>query len=79
MSVHLTANPSAEIPGSSALGRPIRFPYFMLCTMGERFCGKRWTARDEADLLLREAERREHEATCKGGLIVATGMGGARG
>lgn len=71
MSVHVTANPSAELPGS-VIGRPIRFPHFMLCTMGgERPCGKRWTANSEADYLIKSAERREHEAACQGGLIIA--------
>jgi hypothetical protein len=79
VSVHVTANPSAEIPGS-VIGRPIHLPYFLFCTMGgERPCGKVWTARTQEQFLLLSAERREHEATCKGGLIVATGIGGAHG
>lgn len=78
MSVRVTANPSAELPGS-VIGRPVRLPAFLFCTMGERQCGKRWAAQTETEYLLKCAERREHEATCKGGLIVATGMGGIRG
>ena len=70
MSVHVTANPSAEIPGS-VIGKPIRLPHFMMCTMGgERPCGKFWTANSQEQFLLMSAERREHEAACKGGLIV---------
>ena len=75
MSVHVTATPASELPGS-VIGKPISFPHFMLCTMGgERPCGKRWTARDETDFLLKMAERREHEATCKGGLIIVGSRG----
>jgi hypothetical protein len=78
VSTHLTVAPSAEQPGAAAVGKPIHFPYLMFCTMGERFCGRVWTAKDEADLLLKTATRREHEATCNGGLILATGIGGIR-
>lgn len=71
MSVHLSATPSAELPGS-VIGQPIRFPHIMLCTMGgERPCGRVWTAKDELDLLKKSAERREHEQGCRGGLIIA--------
>lgn len=69
MSVRVTANPSGELPGS-VIGRPYSLPAFLMCTMGERFCGKRWTARTETEFLLMSAERREHEADCRGGLIV---------
>ena len=73
MSVHVTANPSAELPGS-VIGKPVRLPAVLLCTMGgERPCGKVWTANTYEQYLLKSAERREHEATCKGGLIVAGG------
>lgn len=74
MSVHVTANPSAELPGS-VIGKAIRFPHFMLCTMGERPCGWRRTAKDEVDYLKKMAERREHEAGCKGGLIIVGSRG----
>lgn len=70
MSVHLSASPSQELPGS-VIGKPIRYPHVMLCTMGERHCGRVWTAQDELDLLKKESQRREHEAGCKGGLIIA--------
>lgn len=73
MSVHLSANPSAELPGS-VIGKPIRFPHIMICTMGgDRPCGRVWTANSELDLLKKSALRREHEATCQGGLIVVGG------
>lgn len=68
MSVHVTANPSAEPPGS-VIGKPIRLPHFMLCTQGERHCGRVWTANTEHDLVLKLAERRDHETGCRGGLI----------
>ena len=70
VSVRVTANPSGELPGT-VIGRPYSLPAFLMCTMGERFCGKRWTARTETEFLLMSAERREHEADCRGGLIVA--------
>jgi hypothetical protein len=71
VSVHLSPNPSAELPGS-VVGRPYRYPAILCCTSGaERFCGKTWVANNELDLLKKAAERREHEAACKGGLIVA--------
>jgi hypothetical protein len=69
VSFHVTANPSAELPGS-VIGKPIRLPYFMLCVQG---CGKRWTANTGHDLVLKLAERRDHETACKGGLIRAGG------
>lgn len=72
MSVHVTSNPSAELPGS-VIGQPVRLPAALLCTQGERFCGKWWTANTREDFLLMSAERREHEARCRGGLIVAGG------
>ena len=68
MSVHVTANPSAELPGS-VIGKPMRLPAFLACTQGQRFCGKRWTANTEPELLLMLAERRDHETACKGGLL----------
>lgn len=72
MSVHVTSSPSAELPGS-VIGKPVRLPCLLLCTMGERHCGKRWMANSYEQFLLKSAERREHEATCKGGLIVIGG------
>ena len=68
MSVHVTSNPSAELPGS-VIGKPIRLPHFMLCTQGQRPCGKAWTAHTEHELVLKLAERRDHETACKGGLL----------
>ena len=73
MAVKVTSNPSGELPGS-VIGRPIRLPHIMLCTQGERHCGRAWTANTEPDLVLKMAERREHEASCRGGLIVAGGF-----
>ena len=74
MSVHITADPKVKRP-DEFVGHPYSLPAFLFCTMGERQCGKRWTARTENEFLLLSAERREHEATCKGGLIV---IGGSR-
>jgi hypothetical protein len=75
MPVRLSTSPDSEpIDYSrSFVGRPIRFPYIMLCSAGDtgRACGKTWVAKDELDLLKKTAERRDHEATCKGGLIIA--------
>jgi hypothetical protein len=72
VSTHVTDRPSAELPGS-VIGKPVRLPFFMACTMGERYCGKRWTANTHEQFLLMSAERREHEAACQGGLIVIGG------
>ena len=74
MAVTVTANPSAELPGSF-IGRPIRLPHVMLCTQGQRHCGRIWTANTEHELVLKLGERRDHEANCSGGLIVAGGGG----
>jgi hypothetical protein len=52
------------------IGSPLHLPYVMLCTQGERFCGKTWTANTDRDLPVMLAERRTHEATCQGGLII---------
>lgn len=73
MNVRVTSNPSTELPGS-VIGRPMRIPYVLLCTVGgERFCGQVWTANSERQLAELLAERRRHEENCQGGLIAATG------
>ena len=69
MSFHVTTTPSAELPGS-VIGKPIRLPHFMLCLQG---CKKTWSANSEHELVLMLADRRDHEAACRGGLIVAGG------
>ncbi len=72
MSVHVTANPSAELPGS-VIGKPVHLPAILLCTMGgERYCGWKRIANSQEQYLLMSAERREHEVGCRGGLIVAS-------
>jgi hypothetical protein len=68
MAVKVTSNPSAELPGS-VVGAPIRLPYIMLCTQGERFCGATWVANRARELPEKLAERRKHEENCKGALI----------
>jgi hypothetical protein len=72
MSVKVTGDPSAELPGS-VIGAPIRLPYLMLCTQGEAFCGATWVANSQRELPVKLAERRRHEENCRGGLIVAAG------
>ncbi|MGC1584080.1 MAG: hypothetical protein WA766_21540 [Candidatus Acidiferrales bacterium] len=74
----ITATPAAVAKPGDYVARIDHFPHIMLCLAGDgRRCGKAWVAKDEVDLMLKTAERREHEATCNGGLIIATGMGGA--
>lgn len=75
MPVHYTDSPSSELPGS-VIGAPVRLPYVMLCQAappGQRPCGRVWTANTEREFIEKSAQRRDHERTCKGGLIVATG------
>jgi hypothetical protein len=73
MSTYLTGSPaSVRRDGQQAVGRPYsHLPAVLLCTQGERYCGWRRTARTEAEILAYTGEKREHEATCRGGLIVA--------
>jgi hypothetical protein len=70
MSVKVTSNPSAELPGT-VIGKPVRLPHIMMCTQGERFCGRYWVASTQRELPVKMAERRRHEQGCAGGLIVA--------
>lgn len=68
-------------PSEDFVGRPVRFPHIMLCTAaepGHRSCGRTWVANSEPDFLIKAAERRDHEAACKGGLIAASSMAEAR-
>ena len=68
----ITATPAEVVRPGDYVARITHFPHIMLCLAGEgRRCGKTWVAKDEYDLMLKTAERREHEAGCKGGLIVA--------
>jgi hypothetical protein len=71
MTAKVTSTPATELPGS-VIGRPIRIPFVLLCTNGERFCGKTWTANSRHQLAEYMAERRTHEQNCRGGLIIAT-------
>jgi hypothetical protein len=70
MPVTVTSTPEAAMPGQ-VVGAPIRLPYVLLCTQGERWCGKHWTANSRPALAELMAERRKHENGCMGGLIVA--------
>ena len=72
MGVTLTSNPQpAE---GEWVGRPIRIPYILFCTNGERWCGWQRTANSRRQFLDLAADRRRHETVCKGGLIAATVM-----
>jgi hypothetical protein len=71
MPASVTANPASALPGQ-VVGKPIRLPYVMLCTQGERFCGKTWVANVSREIPEKLAERRKHEQDCAGGLIVGT-------
>lgn len=55
-------------------GSPLHIPWIMLCTNGERWCGWVRTANSARDFVTLAADRRVHEASCKGGLILATRM-----
>jgi len=69
--VTVTSQPSMAMPGQ-VIGPPMRLPAVLLCTQGERFCGKHWTANSRGELVELLAERREHEDRCQGGLILGT-------
>jgi hypothetical protein len=71
MSVSVTSSPASALPGQ-VVGRPMRIPAILLCTQGERFCGRRWVANSMRELPEKLAERRKHEQDCNGGLIVGT-------
>lgn len=71
MAVSVTGSPSSALPGQ-VVGAPLRLPCVLLCTQGERWCGRKWTANDRRGLLERLAERRDHEDRCNGGLVLAT-------
>lgn len=77
MPVHYTDSPSSELPDPlTVIGKPIRIPAVLLCQAaqpGQRPCGRVWTANTEREFIEKSAQRRDHERTCKGGLIVATG------
>lgn len=67
--VTYTSNPSEALPGQ-IVGKPVRLPYIMLCTSGERFCGWVRTANNPIQLAELMKERRVHENGCAGGLIL---------
>ena len=69
MTGRVTSNPSAELPGD-VIGKPIRLPHVLCCTNGERHCKWVRVANSAPQLVELMAERRLHEASCRGGLIV---------
>lgn len=69
MPASVTVNPASALPGQ-VLGKPMRIPAVLLCTQGERFCGQTWVANSMRDLPEKLAERRKHEDSCNGGLIL---------
>jgi hypothetical protein len=72
VSVYFTESPSSVLPGE-VVGAPVRIPALLLCQAappGRRWCGTRWTANSAREYAEMAAMRREHERTCKGGLIV---------
>jgi len=71
VSVSVTSSPASVLPGQ-VIGRPVRIPAILLCTAGERFCGKTWVANSERALPEKMAERRKHEESCQGGLITGS-------
>ena len=77
MTVTVSTDPAGALADGSVVGRPIRLPYVMLCTEGERWCGRAWTANSRLQLAELLTDRRRHEQGCQGGLILA-GMEGAR-
>lgn len=73
MSVYFTESPSSVLPGE-AVGQPIRLPAVLICQAaapGRRWCGKSWVANNARQYVEKAAERRDHEQTCEGGLIIA--------
>lgn len=69
MTVKVTSDPGAE-PAGSVFGAPIRVPGILLCTNGERWCGRVWVANHRRQLPEMMAERRDHEVYCRGGLVL---------
>lgn len=71
MPVRYTENPSATIPGE-VVGAPVRIPALLMCSgkPGRRPCGWMRTANTPQQYAEYALERRKHEETCKGGLIV---------
>lgn len=69
MPTSYTPSLSEALPGQIA-GQPVRLPAVMLCTSGEVFCGKVWTANTRHEFAEKAAEKRKHEMDCQGGLIV---------
>lgn len=68
-----TANPSSVMPGL-VVGAPIdHLPWVLFCASGpgRRWCGWRRVAHTQRQFVEVAAEKRKHEETCEGGLIIA--------
>ena len=72
MPTNYTPAVSTAIPGQIT-GAPVRLPSVMCCTAGEVFCGQTWTANTREQFLDKAIEKRKHEESCNGGLIVVGG------
>jgi hypothetical protein len=68
VTVRFTSRPA---PGDIT-GVPLRLPYVLLCTQGERWCGWHRTANTPRQLADHARDRRVHASSCRGGLIIAT-------
>jgi hypothetical protein len=71
MGVTVTGSPSSVVPGQ-VVGAPIRVPYLLLCTQGERWCGTHWAANTRRQLVQSLSSRRDHESKCNGGIVLAS-------
>lgn len=75
MSVRITPTPQREAD-DEFVGQPLHIPWVLFCTNGERWCGWQRTANSSKEFVLLAADRRVHESSCKGGLILATSLAG---
>lgn len=68
-----STSPSLALP-DQIVGQPItHLPWVFCCCNGERFCGWVRAANDRRQVAEIAAEKRAHEETCLGGLIVVGG------
>jgi hypothetical protein len=52
-------------------GAPLKIPFTLFCTQGERWCGWQHTANSQKEFTVLAMSRRQHESLCRGGLIIA--------
>ena len=69
MATRLSSRPA---PGEFT-GAPLRIPFVLFCTQGERWCGWQRTANSRGEFAVLAMDRRQHEAGCRGGLVLAGG------